>query len=342
MAKIAYYATILFTKDCIMRGADFAELRAFAAVVDRASFAQAAKHLGMSASALSQTIRQLERRLGVRLLNRTTRSVAPTTIGQRLYDRLEPTMAELDAAVTEAVAATGRAAGTLRINTPGMAATKIIAPRLGRFHRANPDVVLDLFIDDGLSDIVAGRFDAGIRIGERLEKDVIALRLTPDMQMMAVATPDYLAQRGVPKTPGDLHQHACINWRFPGGGNVYRWEFQKGKKSFEMSVDGPLVSSLQEVVLDGALQGLGILYCYDDRHIYELIEARRLVRVLADWSPTFPGLFLYYSNRRSPTPALRAFIDCLLDRDIGGSIANARNGSHADLISARPANVADD
>ncbi|WP_296744741.1 LysR family transcriptional regulator [Mesorhizobium sp.] len=307
-----------------MRGSDFAELRAFAAVVERASFAQAAKHLGMSASALSQTIRQLEARLGVRLLNRTTRSVAPTIIGQRLYDRLLPTMAEMEAAVADAVSATGRAAGVLRINTPGMAATKLIAPRLGRFHRLNPDVVLDLFIDDGLSDIVAGRFDAGIRIGERLEKDVVALRLTPDMQMMAVASPDYFARRGVPRTPADLHQHDCINWRFPGAGNVYRWEFQKGKKSLEMNVEGPLVSSLQEVVLEGALQGLGILYAYDDRRIYETIEEGRLVRVLADWSPTFPGLFLYYSNRRSPTPALRAFIDCLLDRDLDGPATEAR------------------
>jgi DNA-binding transcriptional LysR family regulator len=299
-----------------MRGSDYAELRAFGAVVERSSFALAAKHLGMSASALSQTIRQLEGRLGVRLLNRTTRSVAPTAIGQRLYERLAPTMSELDAAVTEAVAATGRAAGVLRINTPGMAATTIIAPRLGRFHRAYPDVVLDLVIDDGLSDIVAGRFDAGIRIGERLEKDVIAVRLTPDMEMLAVASPDYLARRGTPRAPADLHGHACINWRFPGGGNVYRWEFEKGKKAFEMSVDGPLTSSLQEVVLDGALQGMGILYSYDQRRIYEAIAEGRLVRVLADWSPTFPGLFLYYSNRQSPTPALRAFIDCLLDRDL--------------------------
>jgi DNA-binding transcriptional LysR family regulator len=299
-----------------MRGSDYAELRAFGAVVERSSFALAAKHLGMSASALSQTIRQLEGRLGVRLLNRTTRSVAPTAIGQRLYERLEPMMAELDAAVTEAVAATGRAAGLLRINTPGMAATTIISPRLGRFYRAYPDVVLDLVIDDGLSDIVAGRFDAGIRIGERLEKDVIAVRLTPDMEMMAVASPDYLARRGTPRTPSDLHGHACINWRFPGGGNVYRWEFEKGKKAFEMSVDGPLISSLQEVVLDGALEGMGILYSYDQRRIHEAIAEGRLVRVLADWSPTFPGLFLYYSNRRSPTPALRAFIDCLLDRDL--------------------------
>jgi len=299
-----------------MRGSDYAELKAFAAIVDRASFARAAKHLGMSASALSQTIRQLEGRLGVQLLNRTTRSVAPTAIGQRLYERLEPMFAEFDAAVTEAVAATGRAAGLLRINTPGMAATKLIAPRLGRFHRAYPDVVLDLVIDDALTDIVAGRFDAGIRIGERLEKDVVAVRLTPDMRMMAVASPDYLTRRGVPKTPADLHDHACINWRFPGSGAVYRWEFEKGGKKFEMAVGGPLTSNLQEIVLQGALQGLGILYTYNDDRIASSIEEGRLQRVLADWSPSFPGLFLYYSNRRSPTPALRAFIDCLLDRGL--------------------------
>ncbi|MDB5427535.1 MAG: LysR family transcriptional regulator, partial [Phenylobacterium sp.] len=200
-----------------MRGSDFAELRAFAAVVERASFARAAMQLGLSASALSQTIRQLEARLGVRLLNRTTRSVAPTSAGERLYDRISPMMREMDAAVAEAVAVTGRVAGPLRINTPGMAAAKLIAPRLGRFHRAHPDVVLDIVIDDGLSDIVAGRFDAGIRGGERLDKDVIAIRLTPDMQMMAVASPDYLAGHGEPKVPADLHRHVCINWRYPVG-----------------------------------------------------------------------------------------------------------------------------
>lgn len=297
-----------------MRGSDFAELRAFAAIIEHGSFARAAKHLGMSSSALSQTIRLLEGRIGAQLLNRTTRSVAPTAVGQRLYERLTPVMLELDSALTEAVGAAGRAAGLLRINTPGYAATKLIAPKLGRFHQAYPDVALDLVIDDGLSDIVAGRFDAGIRAGERLEKDVVAIRLTPDMEMMAVATPDYLKQHGVPKTPADLQRHACINWRFPGSGAVYRWEFEKGGKAFEMSVDGPLTSNLQEVVLEGALQGLGILYTYDDHRIVSSIEEGRLQRVLADWSPTFPGLFLYYSNRRSPTPALRAFIDCLLDR----------------------------
>src|SRR5258706_11245394 len=174
-----------------MRGSEFAEIKAFAAIVERASFARAADYLGVSRSALSQTIRQLEGRLGVRLLNRTTRSVAPTAAGSRLHERIAPMILEMDAAVAEAIAATGRTGGTLRINTLGMAAKKIIAPRLGRVHRANPDVVLDIVIDDGLSDIVAGRFDAGIRVGERLEKDMVAVRLTPDLKMLALASPGY-------------------------------------------------------------------------------------------------------------------------------------------------------
>ena len=298
-----------------MRGSEFAELKAFAAVVDRASFARAADHLGLSASALSQTIRQLEARLGVRLLNRTTRSVAPTAAGSRLYERIAPMMAEMDAAVAEAVAATGRTAGTLRINTVGMAAKKLIAPRLGRFHRAHPDVVLDIVIDDSLSDIVAGRFDAGIRVGERLEKDMIAVRLTPDVKMLALASPAYLARHGEPKTPADLHRHACINWRFPGSGRIYRWEFAAKGKKLEIAVEGPLISNHQDVVLEGALQGLGILYAYDDDRVHEAIARGRLKRVLAAWSLTSSGLYLYYSNRRHPQPALRAFIDCLLDRE---------------------------
>ena len=152
---------------------------------------------------------------------------------------------EFDAAVAEVVAAKGRVAGTLRINTLGMAARTLIAPRLSRFHRNNPDVVLDIVIDDGLSDIVAGRFDAGIRIGERLEKDMIAVRLTPDVPMMAVASPNYLARYGEPKTPNDLQHHACINWRFPGSGNLYRWPFEKKRRKLELTVEGPLISNLR-------------------------------------------------------------------------------------------------
>jgi DNA-binding transcriptional LysR family regulator len=310
-----------------MRGSEFAELKAFAAVVERASFARAADHLGLSPSALSQTIRQLEARLGVRLLNRTTRSVAPTEPGRRLHERIAPMILEMDAAVAEAVAATARTAGTLRINTLGMAAKKIIAPRLGRFHRAHPDVVLDIVIDDGLSDIVAGRFDAGIRVGERLEKDMIAVRLTPDVKLLAVASPDYLAKRGEPRTPADLHRHACINWRFPGSGRIYRWPFEKKGKKVEIAVEGPLISNHQDVVVEAALQGLGILYAYDDDRVEEAMARGRLNSVLADWSPRIPGLYLYYSNRRHPQPALRAFIDCLLDRDQGASRGPTRSVS---------------
>jgi DNA-binding transcriptional LysR family regulator len=299
-----------------MRGSDFAELRAFGAIVEQESFARAAVRLGLSSSALSQTIRTLETRLGVRLLNRTTRSVAPTAAGSRLYDRIAPMMREMDDAVAEATAATGRVAGVLRINTLRMAAKKLIAPRLGRFHRAYPDVVLDIVIDDALSDIVAGRFDAGIRVGERLEKDMIAVRLTPDMPLLAVASPEYLKRHGEPKVPADLHKHACINWRFPGSGAVSRWPLRKKQKTLEMAVDGPLISNLQDVVVEGALQGLGILYAYDDDKVSESLATGRLKRVLADWSPTLPGLFLYYSSRHNQQPALRAFIDCLLDRDI--------------------------
>ena len=319
-----------------MRGADFAELRAFAAVVERTSFARAASHLGLSASALSQTIRHLETRLGVRLLNRTTRSVAPTTAGTRLYERIVPMMQEMNAAVAEAIAATGRTAGTLRINTLGMAARKLIAPRLGRFHQAYPDVVLDIVIDDGLSDIVAGRFDAGIRVGERLEKDMIAVRLTPDVEMLAVASPEYFARRGEPRAPADLHRHDCINWRFPGSGKVYHWAFEKKGKEIEMAVQGPLIANHQDVMLEAALQGLGILYAYDDDRIHESIAAGRLKRVLADWSPTSPGLYLYYANRRHPNPALRAFIDCLLDRNVSESEAAIRKGKSRPRIGMRP------
>src|SRR6266478_3282402 len=269
---MAYNHMRLLREPDRVRGSEFAELKAFAAVVERASFARAADHLGLSASALSQTIRQLETRLGVRLLNRTTRSVAPTETGSRLHERIAPMMLEMDAAVAEAVAATGRAAGTLRINTLSMAAKKIISTRLGRFHRAHPDVVLDIVIDDGLSDIVAGRFDAGIRVGERLEKDMIAVRLTPDVRMLAVASPDYVARRGEPQTPADLHRHACINWRFPGSGAIYRWGFQKKGKKLEIAVEGPLISNHQDVVVDAALQGLGILYAYDDDRVNGAIE----------------------------------------------------------------------
>ena len=299
-----------------MRGSEFAQLQAFVAIVERASFARAAEHLGISPSALSQVIRQLESRMGVRLLNRSTRSVAPTEPGQRLYERIGPMLREMDDAVSQAVGETNRVAGTVRVNTLSMAAKKIIAPRLGRFHEKYPDVVLDIVIDDGLSDIVSGGFDAGIRVGERLQNDMIAVRLTPDIPLLAVASPGYLAQHGEPETPADLHRHACINWRFPGSGRIAGWAFHNDGQSVEATVTGPVISNHQDIVVPAALQGLGILYAYNDDGIAEALETGQLKRILVDCSPTVPGLFLYYSNRRYLQPSLRAFIDCLLDRDI--------------------------
>ena len=219
-----------------MRGSEFAELKAFAAVVERASFARAAEHLGLSPSAISQTIRQLESRIGARLLIRTTRSVAPSASGELLYRRIAPLFREMAVAVAEASEAAGRTTGTLRVNTLGIAARTIIAPRLSRFYQAYPDVILDIVVDDALADIVVGRFDAGIRVGGRLEKDMIAIRLTPDLNMVAVASPDYLARRGIPKTPADLHSHSCINWRLQMDGRHYRWEFEKRGKGLEVAV----------------------------------------------------------------------------------------------------------
>lgn len=297
-----------------MRGSDFAELKAFVAVVERQSFARAAEHLGLSPSALSQTIRQLEGRIGARLLNRTTRSVAPSASGELLYGRIAPLFREITAAVAEASEATGQMSGTLRINTLGIAARTIIAPRLARFHQAYPDVILDIVVDDALADIVVGRFDAGIRVGGQLEKDMVAVRLTPDMNMIAVASPDYLARRGIPKTPADLHDHACINWRLKMDGKHYRWEFKKQGQQLEVAVDGPIVTNHADIGVAAALNGLGIAYHFERDGVGELLAQGRLVQVLADWSISRPGLFLYYPSRRHRPALLGAFIDCLLDR----------------------------
>lgn len=299
-----------------MRGSEFTELKAFVAVVERASFARAAEHLGLSPSALSQTIRLLEARLGTRLLNRTTRSVAPTVAGEQLHARIAPLFKDMAEAVAEASAAAGKTGGTLRINTLGMAARQLIAPRLGRFHRAHPEVALDIVVNDGLSDIVAGRFDAGIRVGARLEKDMIAVRLTPDVKMVAVASPDYLARRGTPQSPADLQAHACINWRLQADGRAYRWEFEKKGQRIEVEVQGPLVTNHSDIGVAAALQGLGIAYAFERTQVDAHLAQGQLVQVLADWAITRPGLFLYHPSRRHLPAALRAFIDCLRDQDL--------------------------
>lgn len=296
-----------------MRGSEFAELNAFAAVVERKSFVRAAAHLGISPSALSQTMRTLEERLGVRLLNRTTRSVAPTQAGTKLMERLAPLLEQLEGSVREVKSARNAHAGLLRVNMPRLACQHCIAPLLGDFARAYPDIVLDITIEDALSDIVAGRFDVGIRLGERLAQDAVALKLGRELELMAVASPEYFAKHGKPATPADLHEHRCINIRMPTTGAVYKWEFQKGRREFEVAVSGPLIVNDADTALRAAIDGVGITYSLDPA-VRTLLSAGSLERVLAEWSPRFPGLYLYYPGRRQPPPTLKAFIDFVRSR----------------------------
>lgn len=296
-----------------MRGSDYAELRAFAAIAEHGSFVRAAAHLGLSPSALSQTIRTLEERLGVRLLNRTTRSVAPSEAGARLLTKLRPALADLDAAVAQVRDARDTPAGTLRINASRIAAVQYIAPLLGGFHARYPDIVVDLVTDDRLVDIVAGRFDAGVRLGEMVEQDMVTVRLGGDAEMMVVGAPDYLQRHGIPRDPRELRRHRCVNFRWPTDGSLYHWEFERGAEKLEAAVDGPLIVSEPEVALRAALDGVGLAYLFDF-HVREPLAAGRLSRVLAEWTPAFPGFFLYYPSRRQMPAPLRAFVDFVRER----------------------------
>ncbi|WP_320200345.1 LysR family transcriptional regulator [Agrobacterium sp. rho-13.3] len=293
-----------------MRGSDFAELRAFASVAEHGSFRSAAAQLGMSASALSQTIRNLEERLGVRLLNRTTRSVGLSEAGARLLARMIPAIADLDAAVAEVTDQRNAPAGRLRINATRVAAMHHLAPMIGPFAMAYPDIVLDITLDERLVDIVTGGFDAGVRLGERLDKDMIAVRVGGDVRMMVVAAPAYIARAGTPETPSDLRGHRCLNYRWPTSGGLYRWEFERGAQKLDIAVEGPLVTDEPELGLRAALDGAGIAYLFEHQ-VDEHVAAGRLVHLLADWSPPFPGFYLYYPSRRQMIRPLRAFIDFL-------------------------------
>jgi DNA-binding transcriptional LysR family regulator len=291
-----------------MRGSDYAELRAFAAVAEHGNFARAAARLGISASALSQTIRTLEERMGIRLLNRTTRSVAPSEAGQRLLSRLLPALADLDQAVADVSALRDTPAGLLRINAPRVAIAHGLAPLIAPFHAAFPDIVMDIIVDDKLSDIVADRFDAGIRLGEMVEKDMVSVKLGGEMRLVVVASPDYIARHGVPDTPRDLRDHSCVVSRWPTDGSLYHWEFERDDEKLEVAVSGPLSTTDNDLMLRAVLDGIGIGYLFD-YHVAEDLTAGRLVSMLDDWTPPFPGFHLYYPSRRQMPPPLRAFVD---------------------------------
>lgn len=291
-----------------MRGSDYAELRAFAAVAEHGNFARAAARLGISASALSQTIRTLEERMGIRLLNRTTRSVAPSEAGRRLLTRLLPALADLDQAVADISTLRDTPAGLLRINAPRVAIVHRLAPLIAPFHAAYPDIVIDIIVDDKLSDIVADRFDAGIRLGEMVEKDMVSVKLGGEMRLIVVASPSYIARHGLPDTPRDLRDHSCVVSRWPTDGSLYHWEFERGDEKLEVAVSGPLSTTDNDLMLRAVLDGIGIGYLFD-YHVAEHITAGRLVSMLDDWTPPFPGFHLYYPSRRQMPPPLRAFVD---------------------------------
>ncbi|MGP3039453.1 LysR family transcriptional regulator [Serratia nevei] len=291
-----------------MRGSDFAELRAFAAIVEHGGFARAAAHLGMSASALSQTLRNLEERLGVRLLNRTTRSVALTEAGRQMLARLTPAMAEIDAAVAQTVEQRQNPSGLLRLNVTRVAALHFLAPLIAPFHHQYPDITLDLNVEERLVDIVAGGFDAGVRLHEKLAKDMVAVKLGGEVRMRVVASPAYLARHGRPSTPGDLHRHRCLNYRWPTNGSLYRWEFECDGEKQEIAVEGPVIVDEPEVLVRAAMDGAGIAYLFEQQIAAGLADGR-LLPLLDAWTPPFPGFYLYYpANRQMPRP-LRAFID---------------------------------
>ncbi|MDB5566630.1 MAG: putative transcriptional regulator [Tardiphaga sp.] len=285
------------------------DLTALAAIAAHRSFRKAADELGLSPSTLSHMMRVLEQNMGVRLLHRTTRSVSTTEAGERLVTRLQPVLRDLDSALQEVDAFRGRPSGTLRINANESAARMLVASVVPAFLARHPEMALDLVTDGRLIDIVAGGFDAGIRLGEAVPQDMVAVRFGGEARFLAVASPAYLEGRAPPQTPDDLKDHACIRFRLPSG-KLYRWEFEKHGQEMAIDVPGVLTLDHVELMIEAAVGGLGIAYA-SDKSARPYLESGELVSVLDDWCPSIPGLFLYYPGHRHVPPGLRAFIDVL-------------------------------
>ena len=303
-----------------MRNPGLEEMNAFAAIAERRSFAKAAVALGVSPSTLSQTIRDLEERLGVRLLNRTTRSVAPTEAGERLLERLRPLLADFDAVIDTVRAFRDKPAGVIRLTVPPPAASFILAPALQRFFASYPEIKLEISVDLNMVDIVADRFDAGIRLGNRVDRDMIAVRVSDPVRRALVAAPAYLAQHPAPETPRDLLRHNAIRFRLPGGGFI-PWRFEENGKSFEVAPEGSLVVNEPEMAVRAAVDGVGVLYAAR-QYVDEAMTAGRLMPMLEAWVPTeTDGFFLYYPSRRHVPAPLQALINFLRN--------NLKNGNSA-------------
>ena len=293
-----------------MRRDELGDLAAFLAVAEERSFTRAAARLGTSQSALSHTVRRLEARLGLRLLTRTTRSVAPTEAGERLVETLRPAFDDIDGLLVELSELRDKPAGAIRITSTRHAAETVLWPALERLLPDYPDIKVEVALDANLTDIVAERYDAGVRLGEQVAKDMIAVRIGPDMRMACVGAPAYLAARGVPRTPHDLTGHSGINLRLPTLGGLYAWEFEKDGRPLNVRVEGRLVFNDNTMVLKAATAGLGLACVLQDQAEAHLADGR-LVRVLEDWNPPFPGYHLYYPSRRQLSPALALLADAL-------------------------------
>jgi DNA-binding transcriptional LysR family regulator len=294
----------------MQRGNSLDDLAAFAAVGRERSFTKAAAKLGVSQSALSQAIRQFEARLGVRLLTRTTRSVAPTEPGERLLRVLAPRFEEIESELASLRELRQKPAGTVRITATEFAIDTLLLPKLTPVMRNNPDVRIEFIVDYGLSNIVADRYDAGVRSGEQVAKDMIAVRIGPDMRMAVVGTPSYFKGRAEPVKPQDLIAHNCINLRLPTHGSLYAWEFEKGNRELKVRVEGPLTCNGTAQLLNGALAGLGLAYVPEGM-VEGHIAQGRLKRVLADWCPPYSGYHLFYPSRRQSSAAFNLVVEAL-------------------------------
>ncbi len=286
------------------------DLLAFLAVARERSFTRAAAKIGVSQSALSHTIRGLEERLRLRLLTRTTRSVSPTEAGERLLETVGPRFEEIEAELAALGELREKPAGTIRITATDHAASTILWPKLAKVLPQYPDLKLEITVEQSLTDIVAGRYDAGVRLGEQVAKDMIAVRIGPDERMAVVGAPSYFERRALPKRPQDLVAHDCINLRLPTLGGLYAWEFEKGKRELKVRVEGQLVLNSSGLMLNAALDGFG-LACVPEDLVRDRIAEGKLIRVLADWCPPFPGYHLYYPNRRQLTPAFALVVEAL-------------------------------
>jgi DNA-binding transcriptional LysR family regulator len=290
-----------------MKRTHLSQLAVLATVAQCGSFRGAARELAIAPSAVSHAVSSLEARLGVRLLARSTRSVAPTEEGAQLLERLRPALSEIDLALESAVEARDRPAGNLRLTVPRTAAQLTLAPRLGAFARAFPDIVLEIVVDDRFTDMVEGGFDAGVRLGESLQRDMIAVRIGPNLRGAVVGAPSYFATMPRPRHPHDLEDHRCLRFRFSSG-ILYRWEFEKDGEEIELAVQGPLILDEDHLIANAAVDGAGLAFLFED-YVRDAIADGRLIRVLEDWCPPFDGFFVYYPSRRQMRPALRAFVD---------------------------------